>query len=219
MTERPETVDGRACSRSLRSRLLALVLRPTARPLGWGIVVAVGLHRRRDDSGAAAQEGRARERVRRDLPARRAGRLRGLELRAGAGDVGGRAPLVYLYFHLEGGDSLAPALFVFLPLALLANVLAGRPGCVPPSPSSAAARPTRLAAQQAALRRVATLVARGADPADVYPVAVAELARGLDVEHVTLVEFEPDEHCTVLAAHDSPDRDETASGRTTFTRR
>jgi K+-sensing histidine kinase KdpD len=39
MTERPVTDDSR---RSFRSRLLALVLSPTARPLGWGILVAVG---------------------------------------------------------------------------------------------------------------------------------------------------------------------------------
>lgn len=219
---------------------------------------------------------------------------------------------VYMYFHLEGTDSVAPALFVFLPLALLANLLAGqarlraaeaeqrrieadlsaelarstlRAGdlrealdgagrrvaevlglpaahldldtlaggddqtaialeddgepvgtlLVPVGlPRAAQQRVLRmipalegllaatrdrwainealaashaevsaLAAQQAALRRVATLVARGADPAEVYPAAVAELAAGLQVQHVTLVRYEADEHCVVLATQDS----------------
>ncbi len=64
-----------------------------------------------------------------------------------------------------------------------------------------------LAKQQAALRAVATLVARGAEPSEVYPVAVAELARGLGVEHVTLVGYDDDGGLgVVLATRDSPDR-------------
>ena len=65
---------------------------------------------------------------------------------------------------------------------------------------------TALAKQQAALRAVATLVARGAEPSEVYPVAVNELARGLGVEHVTLVGYDDDGHCVVLATCDSRDR-------------
>ena len=69
-----------------------------------------------------------------------------------------------------------------------------------------------LVEEQAALRRVATLVARGAEPATVYPTAVTELARGLDVEHVTLVRFDADETCAVLAAHDRPGRTTLQAG-------
>lgn len=54
--------------------------------------------------------------------------------------------------------------------------------------------------QQAALRRVATLVARGAGLPDVFDVAVAELAQSLDVNHVTLVTFENDGGAVVRAA-------------------
>ena len=61
-----------------------------------------------------------------------------------------------------------------------------------------------LADQQAALRRVATLVARAAEPAEVFSVAVGELAHSLGVDHVTLVRFEADESCVVLAARDRP---------------
>jgi signal transduction histidine kinase len=68
-----------------------------------------------------------------------------------------------------------------------------------------------LARQQAALRRVATLVARGAAPEDVYPVAVAELAHGLDVEHATLVQYDGDEG-VVLAVRDITGRATMAVG-------
>lgn len=54
--------------------------------------------------------------------------------------------------------------------------------------------------QQAALRRVATLVARGAALADVYDVAVTELAHSLGVDHVTLLSFDGDDHVVVKAA-------------------
>ncbi len=67
------------------------------------------------------------------------------------------------------------------------------------------AEATARAKQQAALRRVATLVARGAEPSEVYPVAVSELARGLEVEHVTVVGYD-DGVGEVLATRDSPDR-------------
>jgi signal transduction histidine kinase len=120
--------------------------------------------------------------------------------------------LVYVYFHLEGSDTLLPALTVFLTLALLANVLAGQARLraaeaerINAELARSHAEVSALADQQAALRRVATLVARGAETAEVYPAAVTELARGLAVEHVTLVRFEGDDHCVVLAACDSRD--------------
>lgn len=62
---------------------------------------------------------------------------------------------------------------------------------------------TTLAREQAALRRVATLVARRADPAELYPRVVSELANVLDVEHVTLVRFGPPATAVALATHDA----------------
>jgi signal transduction histidine kinase len=59
-----------------------------------------------------------------------------------------------------------------------------------------------LAEQQTALRRVATMVAGGAQPAEIHPVAVAELARGLHAEHVTLVRFESATQAVVVAGTD-----------------
>ncbi|WP_416566564.1 GAF domain-containing protein [Nocardia testacea] len=65
-----------------------------------------------------------------------------------------------------------------------------------------------LARQQAALRRIATLVAARADPSEVYPAVAAELADELGAEHISLVRFDPDGFCEVLAARD----DATAGG-------
>ncbi|WP_245905961.1 sensor histidine kinase [Mycolicibacterium palauense] len=59
-----------------------------------------------------------------------------------------------------------------------------------------------LADQQSALRRVATLVARGAPPDEVYPAAVAEVAHGLDVHHVNLMRYCP-QGCVIVASHDA----------------
>ena len=62
-----------------------------------------------------------------------------------------------------------------------------------------------LGMRQAALRRVATLVARGAAPDDIYPVAVAELANGPDVEHATLIQYDGHDG-VVLAIRDTTSR-------------
>jgi len=178
MTERPESATGAGHTRQpLRSRLLALVLHPTAPPLRWGIVVALAfivgesllvLHLKRmapgNAFGAIFLLG---------VLVVSAGWSFGLALATSLASAA-----VYVYFHLEGGDSIVPALFVFLPLALLANVLAGQARLRAAESEQRRREAATLARQQAALRTVATLVARGADPAEVYPVAVTELAHG-----------------------------------------
>jgi signal transduction histidine kinase len=293
-------------TRSLYRRFLAFVVRPTAPPLWLGVVVAAGF---------IAAEFVLVLLLKRIAPDNVFGALFLLGvLVVSAGWGFGLAvatslvsALVYLYFHLEGVDTLAPALAVFLCLALLANVLAGQarlraaeaeqrrveadlsaelarstlraedlraaldgagrriaeviglpfaelglsevPGdegrlAVPlrdggeqvgtlvvraalsPGQRERAQRmlpslealvvATRdrheihaevsaLARQQAALRRVATLVASGAEPEEVYPVSVAELARALEVEHVALLRYDGDD-CVVLAARGIEDR-------------
>ena len=57
----------------------------------------------------------------------------------------------------------------------------------------------RLAEEQAALRRVATLVAEGAAATAVFDAVAAEMARLLEADGVTLGRYEPDEHVTVVA--------------------
>lgn len=302
------------------NRLLKLLLRPTAPPLWLGVVVAVAF---------IGLETLLVFQLKRVAPENTFGAvflLGVLVVSAGWGfglavATSLASALVYVYFHLEGTDTLVPALAVFLPLALLANLLAGQarlraaeaeqrrleadlsaelarstlgagdlqaalhgagrriaevlelpfavltlddvPGddrstAVPlndgpvrigtllvPAELTKHARErvqrilpalesllvatrdrheinaeladshaevSALADQQTALRRVATLVARGADPSEVYPAAVAELAEGLAVEHVTLISYDGDDHCVVRAARDSRDTDRLAVG-------
>ena len=60
-------------------------------------------------------------------------------------------------------------------------------------------RNLELADQQAALRRVATLVARGASPSEVFAAVSNELARVLHVVNAGLLRFEPDATGLVVA--------------------
>jgi signal transduction histidine kinase len=209
MNERPTTADDERHGwfQGFRARLLTVFLRPTARPLGWGIVVAACF---------IVAETLVVLYLTRVAPENAFGAIFLLGvLVVSAGWNFGLAittsivsTLVYLYFHLDG---VAAALFVFLPVALLANVLAGQARLRAAEADKRRREAAALATQQAALRRVATLVARGTDPAAVYPVTVAELARGLGVEHVTLVRFD-DDTCTVLAALDRPGRETLQAG-------
>lgn len=185
--------------RSLLSRFLTHIVRPTARPLGWGVLVAAGF---------IAAETLLVLVLKRVAPENAFGAiflLGVLVISAGWGfglavATSVASALVYVYFHLEGSDSLLPATAVFLVLALLANVLVGQARLRAAEAERTAAQVRRLAAQQTALRRVATLVARGAALAEVYEAAVEELAGSLRVDEVTLLRFEPDQHCAVVAA-------------------
>jgi signal transduction histidine kinase len=56
----------------------------------------------------------------------------------------------------------------------------------------------RLANEQAALRRVATLVAEGASPGALFDAVTVEVERLLDADAVSLVRYEPDEQVTTL---------------------
>lgn len=69
-----------------------------------------------------------------------------------------------------------------------------------------------LAEQQAALRRVATLVARGVTPAEVFDAVANELAGCVGVRNTALCRYESDGSATLLAAHDVPERNTIATG-------
>jgi PAS domain S-box-containing protein len=62
-----------------------------------------------------------------------------------------------------------------------------------------------LADQQASLRRVATLVARGVAPSEVFSAVAAELARCLGIPHSCLFRYENDGSGVLLAAGEDPD--------------
>jgi signal transduction histidine kinase len=64
----------------------------------------------------------------------------------------------------------------------------------------------RLAQEQAALRRVATLVARGVPPAEVFPAVAQEVGRVLGADGTIIARLDPDGAATVLArVDDHPD--------------
>ena len=58
----------------------------------------------------------------------------------------------------------------------------------------------QAAAAQAALRRVATLVARGVPPEEVFATVTAEVGRLMDVDLVSMDRYDPDGKVTVLGA-------------------
>ena len=63
---------------------------------------------------------------------------------------------------------------------------------------------SQLADEQAALRRVATLVAREASPVELLETVAREVARVLNVEAIGILRFEPDETATLVAQSDTP---------------
>ena len=62
----------------------------------------------------------------------------------------------------------------------------------------------RLTADQAALRRLATLVARGAEPAEVFEAVVNEMRRCASADTAGLWRYEPNDEMTKLAAAEHP---------------
>ena len=67
-------------------------------------------------------------------------------------------------------------------------------------------QPARLAEEQAALRRVATLVARGVPPEELFAAVTEEVGRLLPVDFAHMGRYEPDATITVLAASGSTRR-------------
>jgi signal transduction histidine kinase len=125
--------------------------------------------------------------------------------------------VAYAYAHFAVEGSFIPtraedwvAIFVFLPLALLANILAGQ-ARLRAAEANRRRREAevsrdelrRLAELQAALRRVATLVARAVPSSELLSAVADELARCLGVHHAALMRYESDGAAVVLAAHDA----------------
>ena len=102
---------------------------------------------------------------------------------------------------------------IFLVVALMANTLAhlARTRAVEAEHNRDELRV--VADLQASLRRVATLVARGVAPADVFCAVADELARCLGVRHTTLFRFEPGGAGLLIAGHHESDRTKLAVGQ------
>src|SRR6516165_103768 len=75
-----------------------------------------------------------------------------------------------------------------------------------PSTDAAAAHDAlaRIAEEQAALRRVATLVARESSPMEIFGAVTEEARRVVGSEAVGLLRFDPDETATLVAQSDTP---------------
>jgi signal transduction histidine kinase len=71
------------------------------------------------------------------------------------------------------------------------------------SNAEARAEVRRLADEQASLRRVATLVAQGLAPADIFAAVADEFARVFDVDAGFIARFEPDDTATMVATSGS----------------
>ena len=122
---------------------------------------------------------------------------------------------VYVYFHVGASGGLLTAnvaevvaIAVFLPIAALAAALVGqvRSRALEAEErrheaNRAAHRVSELAQQQASLRRVATLVARGVSSAEVFRAVADEVAYAIDVDNTCLMRFEPDGSGALVAAH------------------
>ena len=122
---------------------------------------------------------------------------------------------VYVSLHVGASGGLLAAnvaevvaIAVFLPIAALAAVLVGqvRSRALEAEErrheaSRAAHRVSELAQQQASLRRVATLVARGVPSAEVFRAVADEVADAIDVDNTCLMRFEPDGSGALVAAH------------------
>jgi signal transduction histidine kinase len=108
----------------------------------------------------------------------------------------------FAYFRNWPDDAFDPTdlrnwvvIGVFVVVTLMANMLAG-------VARARAAEAERTAERQAALRRVATAVAQGVPPGDVFSIVTTELAHALRAECAALFRYEPDDTAVLVAAHD-----------------
>ena len=115
--------------------------------------------------------------------------------------------IAYDYFRrwpdITGGPNHVEdwvALFVFVVVGLVAHILAR-------IARARTAEADILARQQAALRRVATLVASAVPAAEIFPAVAQELARSLGVANASLWRYESDGTATLVAARDDPRTD------------
>jgi signal transduction histidine kinase len=199
----------------LSARLVGLLVRPTAPPLGVGIAVAASF------IIAETVLAYMLERIFPGMPFGVVFLLGVLLVSAGWGfglavSTTAVSALVYAFVHLDADGSIFPitaedwvAIIVFVPIALLANVLAGqaRLRAAEANRRRREAEESRdairmLADQQAALRRIATLVAHAVPPSEVFSAVAEELAWCLGVTHATLVRYETDGAAVLLASHD-----------------
>jgi signal transduction histidine kinase len=221
VTSGRDTSDAHVGPPAMGVRLLSPLLPPTARSLTVGIVVAAML------IGAETLLVYLLEQVAPGMAFGVVYLLGVLVISTGwgfglAATTSVASALAFDYFHMRPG-SIVPTdaqdvvvITMFLVVALAANTLAGLARARAAEADQrrleadqrrreadvAAERAHALADLQAALRRVATLVARGVTPAEVYAAVATELARCLGVYYSALWRYEPDGAATLLVARD-----------------
>src|ERR1700694_1934287 len=201
----------------MRARLMSLLVRPTAPPLWLGVVVAASF---------IVGETLLVRLLMHVAPGNTFGAvyLLGVLVVSARWEFGLSvmttlaSALAYVYVHFGGEGSFIPtqledwvAVFVFLPVALLANVVAGqaRLRAAEADQRRREAEANRdelgvLADQQAADRKIATMVARAVAPAEVFTAVAQELAWCLGVNHSALLRYEHDGAAIVVAHHGQP---------------
>jgi signal transduction histidine kinase len=102
---------------------------------------------------------------------------------------------------------------IFLVVALVANTLAHLARTRAAEAEHSRDELRVVVDLQASLRRVATLVARGVAPSEVFCAVADELARCLGVRHTTLFRFEPDGAGLLIAGHHESGRTKLAVGQ------
>src|SRR6476620_4960834 len=199
----------------MSARLVGLLVRPTAPPLAVGIAVATSF------IVAEAVLSYALERIFPGMPFGVLFLLGVLVVSAGWGfglavSTTLASALVYAFVHLDADGHIFPitiedwlTIIIFVPIALLANVLAGqaRLRAAEANRRRREAEESRdairvLADQQAALRRISALVEREVPPSDVFAAVAEVLARCRGVTHATLVRYEAGGWKVLLASHD-----------------
>jgi signal transduction histidine kinase len=114
--------------------------------------------------------------------------------------------LAFDYFYVPPAFDISPTrpedavgLGIFLVVALLTSAVADLARSRAIEVSHRRKEVSVLAEQQAALRRVATLVARGVDPSEVFAAVVEEMARCLDVVSAQVIRYDGVDEAMVLA--------------------
>jgi signal transduction histidine kinase len=127
--------------------------------------------------------------------------------------------LAFGYFHDWPNDAFHPTdlrnwvvIGVFFVVTLMANTLAGLARARAAEADARRREADLTAERQAALRRVATAVAQGMSPHDVFSTVTTELAHALHAQHAALFRFEPDGAAVLVAAHDESGMQQMAVG-------
>jgi len=118
------------------------------------------------------------------------------------------AALVSPHLRDLDGDAVF-VLGIFILMAVLVTEIAARAGRRVDESEQARGL---LVDEQAALRRVATLVAREASPAEVFSTVTEELGRLLGTDMAALIRFEPGNRAIVLAVWNAEEGDDVPAG-------